>query len=68
MNGGLGKVKKAIACLVLLLMLPFFSGCWYAAAAGDGVYVGYKAKEEGYGVQNPVTKKDNQEKPDEEND
>ena len=42
-------------------MMPFLSGCWYAAAAGAGAYMGYKAKEEGYGVQNPVTKKDNQE-------
>ncbi len=46
---------------MLLLMMPFLSGCWYAAAPGAGAYMGYKAKEEGYGVQNPVTKKDNQE-------
>ena len=61
-------MRRIAAGLVLLLMLPFLSGCWYAAAAGAGAYVGYKAKEEGYGVQNPVTKEDNQENKDEDKD
>jgi hypothetical protein len=47
---------KFVACAVLLLILPVFSGCWYVAAAGAGAYGGYKAKESGYSVQNPVTK------------
>lgn len=54
-------MRRIVAGIALLLLLPFLSGCWYAAAAGAGAYVGYKAKEEGYGLQNPVTKKDNQE-------
>ena len=61
-------MKKTVACLVLLLMLPFLSGCWYAAAAGAGAYMGYKTKEEGYGVQNPVTKKKIQDNQDEDKD
>lgn len=35
---------------------PALSGCWYAAAAGAGAYGGYKAKESGCSLQNPVTK------------
>ncbi len=50
------KPEKLIACAVLLFVIPVFSGCWYAAAAGAGAYGGYKAKESGYSVQNPVTK------------
>ena len=49
-------------------MMPFLSGCWYAAAPGAGAYMGYKAKEEGYGVQNPVTKKKIQDNQDEDKD
>jgi hypothetical protein len=61
-------MRRVAAGLVLLLMLPCLSGCWYAAAAGAGVYVGYKAKEEGYGLQNPVTKKDTQQDKEEDKD
>jgi hypothetical protein len=43
-------------CILLILIAPVFSGCWYVAAAGAGAYVGYKAKEEGYTTQSPVTK------------
>jgi hypothetical protein len=50
------SLYKFVACAVLLLLLPVFSGCWYVAAAGAGAYGGYKAKESGYSVQNPVTK------------
>ena len=49
-------MKRILTGILLLLMLPALSGCWYAAAAGAGVYAGYKAKEKGYGLQNPVTK------------
>lgn len=42
--------------LSILLMIPMLSGCWLLAAGGAGAYGGYKAKEAGYGVQNPVTK------------
>lgn len=46
-----------MACFVALLaVLPALSGCWYVAAAGAGAYGGYKMKEKGYTVQNPVTK------------
>jgi len=41
-------------------MVPTISGCWYAAAAGAGAYVGYKAKEDGYKTQSPITKETQQ--------
>jgi len=50
------NARKLIASAVLLFVIPAFSGCWYAAAAGAGAYGGYKAKESGYSLQNPVTK------------
>jgi hypothetical protein len=50
------KSKKFIIWAILLLTVPALSGCWYAAAAGAGAYGGYKAKESGYSLQNPVTK------------
>ena len=49
-------MKRLIACVALFLMVPGLSGCWYAAAAGAGIYAGYKAKEKGYAIQSPVTK------------
>ncbi|MBX3630830.1 MAG: hypothetical protein KF908_13170 [Nitrosomonas sp.] len=53
---------------VLFAVLPFLTGCWMAAAAGAGAYGGYKMKEEGYTVQNPITKKKNAEQESEESD
>ena len=58
------KIHHATLYLMLVLLPPAFSGCWYAAAAGAGAYGGYKAKEKGYKVQSPV-KKDGPEKKDE---
>jgi TRAP-type C4-dicarboxylate transport system permease large subunit len=49
-------VKRGLALIILVLMVPALSGCWYAAAAGAGAYVGYKAKEEGYKTQSPIAK------------
>lgn len=49
-------LNRLLAYAVIFLIVPVFSGCWYAAAAGVGAYGGYKAKESGYSVQNPVTK------------
>jgi hypothetical protein len=48
--------KRLAAYTVLLLIIPAFSGCCVAAAAGAGAYGGYKAKESGYSLQNPITK------------
>lgn len=51
------KLRKTLLSLgVLVLVLPALSGCWLLAAAGAGAYGGYKAKEEGYELQKPVTK------------
>ncbi|MCX7185289.1 MAG: hypothetical protein NTW90_08710 [Nitrosospira sp.] len=49
-------MKRIIRLSLLLAMIPALSGCWYLAAAGAGAYGGYKMKENGYTVQNPVTK------------
>jgi hypothetical protein len=50
------KIKHAMVYLLLVLLPPALSGCWYAAAAGAGAYGGYKAKEKGYKAQSPITK------------
>jgi hypothetical protein len=55
-----GMLKRSLAFILLVLMIPALSGCWYAAAAGAGAYVGYKAKEKGYKTQSPVTKEKQQ--------
>lgn len=47
---------KILHYVIILLVVPTLSGCWLLAAGGAGAYGGYKAKEEGYGVQNPITK------------
>jgi hypothetical protein len=49
-------LKRSLAFILLLLMVPALSGCWYAAAAGAGAYAGYKAKEKGYKTQSPIAK------------
>lgn len=51
-----GMMKKMIQVGLLLLVIPALSGCWLLAAGGAGAYGGYKMKEEGYTVQNPVKK------------
>ena len=50
------NIKKLMRVTVLLAMMPMLSGCWLLAAAGVGAYGGYKMKQEGYTLQNPVTK------------
>lgn len=49
-------MKRIIRLSLLVGMIPALSGCWYLAAAGAGAYGGYKMKENGYTVQNPVNK------------
>ena len=41
--------------MLLVLVFPALSGCWYVAAAGAGAAVTYYAVENGYKVQSPVT-------------
>lgn len=48
-------MKKMAALLLVVMILPGLTGCWYAAA-GAGAYGGYKAKEAGYSLQSPVKK------------
>lgn len=48
--------KRTAILLIVTMLVPGLSGCWYAAAAGAGAYGGYKAKESGYTLQNPVKK------------
>ncbi len=56
------KISQLLRVGVLLLIIPVLSGCWLLAAGGAGAYGGYKAKEEGYTLRNPVTK-EQEEKP-----
>lgn len=50
------KISQLLRVSVLVLVIPVLSGCWLLAAGGAGAYGGYKAKEEGYTLQNPVKK------------
>ncbi len=52
------KLKRIVAYLVLALMAPALSGCWYAAAAGAGAAGGYILRDKGYKMQSPVEKED----------
>ena len=57
------RKSKRILCLgIILAMTPGLSGCWLLAAGGAGAYGGYKMKEEGYTLQNPVTKEKSEER------
>lgn len=56
------KGKQVLRLSILIILLPFLSGCWMAVAAGAGAYGGYKMKENGYTVQSPITKKKESEK------
>jgi hypothetical protein len=50
------NIRKMLDLVLFLAVIPILSGCWLAAAAGAGAYGGYKMKEKGYTIQNPVTK------------
>lgn len=50
------KRKRIVSLVALLMILPLLSGCWTLVVAGAGAYGGYKMKENGYKLQNPITK------------
>ena len=51
------RIKRFLKLSILVfILLPLLAGCWMAVAAGAGAYGGYKMKEKGYTVQNPITK------------
>lgn len=50
------NTKRILNVTVILMILPMVSGCWTLAAGGAGAYGGYKMKEKGYTLQNPITK------------
>ena len=50
------KIKQILTLIVFVLVIPMLSGCWTLVAAGAGAYGGYKMKENGYTLQNPITK------------
>lgn len=56
------NMRKILGLGLFLVAMPILSGCWLAAAAGAGAYGGYKMKEKGYTIQNPVTKEKNDQK------
>lgn len=50
------KIKRIICVGLLLSVVPALSGCWYVVAGGAGAYGGYKMKQKGYTLQNPIAK------------
>lgn len=50
------KKVQILGVITILMVLPFLSGCWTLVAVGAGAYGGYKMKENGYTLQNPITK------------
>lgn len=50
------KRKQIVNVIVFLIILPLLSGCWTLVVASAGAYGGYKMKENGYTLQNPITK------------
>ncbi|MDE2366493.1 MAG: hypothetical protein KGM95_06115 [Betaproteobacteria bacterium] len=50
------KARLLLYLGMLLIVSPLLSGCWLLAGGAVGAYGGYKAKEEGYTLRNPVTK------------
>ena len=50
------KARLLLYIGLALLVGPALSGCWLLAGGALGAYGGYKAKEEGYTLRNPVTK------------
>ena len=56
------KKKQILSIGTFLMILPLLFGCWMLAAAGGGAYGGYKMKEKGYTLQNPITKEKDKEK------
>ncbi|MBW2056682.1 MAG: hypothetical protein JRH07_02975 [Deltaproteobacteria bacterium] len=51
------KIRRSVLYLLLALMAPTLSGCWYVAAAGAGATAGYLMRDKGYKVQKPIEKK-----------
>jgi len=49
-------VRKLVACTILFFRHPRPLGLLVRRGGGAGAYGGYKAKESGYSLQNPVTK------------
>lgn len=52
----MNKNKRVTRLLLLIIIIPLLSGCWTLVAVGAGAYGGYKMKEKGYTLQNPITK------------
>jgi len=50
------RTKRLLIASIFVVVVPLLSGCWTIAAAGAGAYGGYKMKEEGYTLQNPLAK------------
>ncbi|PTQ81071.1 hypothetical protein [Nitrosomonas ureae] len=50
------KNRWMLRVISLLMAVTLLPGCWTLAAVGAGAYGGYKMKEHGYTLQNPITK------------
>ena len=58
----MSKNKRVASLLLLTSLDTFLSDCWALLAASVGAYGGYKMKEKGYALQNPITKEKNKRK------
>ena len=58
-------IRRYFSLMLLVLLLPALSGCWYAAAAGAGAAIGNYASKEGFKVQSPVTYENSERQKDE---
>lgn len=54
------NTKKLLNLVIILVTIPLLSGCFLAVAAGAGAYGGFKMKEKGYTLQNPIAKEKKQ--------
>ncbi|MHB1661357.1 MAG: hypothetical protein ACYCSQ_06895 [bacterium] len=50
-------IKLAIIAIIILAVMNFVSACGLLIVGGLAGTTGYLAAKQGYGVQNPVTKK-----------
>jgi ABC-type sugar transport system substrate-binding protein len=54
-------MKRRLLCALLLALLMASSGCGYLVAAGAGATGGYILRDQGYEVQSPVEKAEEEE-------
>lgn len=54
--------KCLVHLIIILIMIPMLSGCWFLLGAAGGGAGAYIARDKGYKVQNPVVSPDEKKK------